>query len=390
MKVNAYSERWLQRDFPWVYPKEVVGKRERGGSQVILEGPSGAKLGRAIADDGWIAARVYRQDGGPLSQAWMDEVLDAALEHRQRVVGGDTTGYRLVHGENDGLPGLRIDWWSHYAVLIADTPAVGPLLPLVTDWLIRRLTPRGIYLSYRPDPRDDRDASRFQPPAGLLYGKAPPADVRVTERGMGMLVRPHEGPDVGVYADMREVRAWLEPYWGGTSVLNTFAYTGAFSVAAALGGAAEITTVDLSPHYLERAEANFRTNELDPTPHTFLAMDTFKALDRFRRKGDRFDRVVLDPPSFSHSGEGRWSAKQDYPRLVSAAAKVVAPGGWLIAATNQGDMSPKVFRGLVIDGLRKEGRVAQELLWAHESPDFPALVSFPEGRYLKVGVWRLR
>lgn len=389
MKVNGYSESWLKKGFPWVYAKEVVGKRERGGVQIVVEGESGAKLARAISDEGWIAARIYRTDLGPLDQAWMDQVLGAALEHRSRVVDPSTTGYRLVHGENDGLPGLRIDWWSHYAVIIADTPAIAPLLPMVLDWLERTLAPRGIYLSYRKDPRDDRDAAAFAPPAGLLAGKPPPGDVRVQERKMGMLVRPHEGPDVGLYADMREVRAWLDPYWGGTTVLNTFAYTGAFSVAAALGGASEVTTVDLSPYYLERAEANFRTNELDPSRHVFIEADTFKALDRFRRKEVTFDRVILDPPSFSHSDAGRWSAARDYPRLVSAAAKVVAPGGWLIAATNQGDLSPKVFRGLVIDGLRKEGRVAQELLWAHEAPDFPALVTFPEGRYLKVGVWRL-
>ena len=111
---------------------------------------------------------------------------------------------------------------------------------------------------------------------------------------------------------------WLEPHWAGRRVLNTFAYTGAFSVAAAMGGACSVTTVDLSAAYLDRAEDNFRANELDPDLHEFIQSDVFKALDRLRRTGEKFDLIVIDPPSFSHSSEGIWSAKRDMPRLFSA------------------------------------------------------------------------
>ena len=287
------------------------------------------------------------------------------------------------------LPGLRVDWWSHYAVIILDSPAVAALVPDVVAWLEDRRSPRGVYLCYRPDPRDDRDFSLVEPAPGWVAGHPPAGPVRVTERGMALLVRPGEGPDVGVYVDMRPVRAWLEPQWGGRTVLNTFAYTGAFSVAAALSGASHVTTVDLSSRYLERAEENFVANELDPSLHTFLAEDTFKALDRLRRQGERFDLVVLDPPSFSHSKEGVWSAKRDYPRLVAAACRVLEPGGWLLAATNQGEVSPRDFRGHVVDGARKAGLRGQELFFAGQGPDFPSAAWFPEGRYLKVGIWRM-
>lgn len=387
--VDGYSERWLERGFPWVYRKELLQGGGRPGQLARVFSRGGKLLGTALLDDGWIAARVYRHGEGPLDRAWVHERLDRAAALRQAVVPPDTTAWRLVHGENDGLPGLRIDWWSHYAVLVLDTPAVAPLLPWVVEWLKEHFGPRGITLCYRPDPRDERDFSGVEPAPGMLDGHPPPGAVRVRERGLNFDVYPLEGPDVGLYCDMRDVRAWLEPTWGGTTVLNTFAFTGAFSVAAAWHGASHVTSVDLSRRVLERAEANFQANELDPAMHDFVASDTFKALDRFRRTGQQFDRIVLDPPAFSRADEGIWSAKRDYPRLVAAAARVTAPDGWIIAASNQGEVSPREFAGFVADGLKRAGRNAQRIFAGGQGPDFPAAVHFPEGAYLKVGVWRL-
>lgn len=387
--VDGYSERWLKRGFPWVYRKEVVQGGGRAGSIAEVRAQGGDVLGHAILDDGWIAARVYRHDAGAIDATLIHARLDRAAALRDVVIPPATTAYRLVHGENDGLPGLRIDWWSHYAVLVLDTPAVSPLLPLVIDWLRERRAPRGITVCYRPDPRDERDFRGASPAPGMVDGRPPSGPVRVQERGLCFDVDPLEGPDVGLYCDMRDVRAWLEPCWGGATVLNTFAYTGAFSVAAAYHGASEVVSVDLSKKVLDRAEANFRANDLDPTPHEFVVSDTFKALDRFRRIGRTFDRIILDPPSFSRADEGIWSAKRDYPRLVAAAARVCAPDGWIVAASNQGEVSPKEFTGLITDGLRRAERDGQQLLAGSQGPDFPAAIGFPEGRYLKVGVWRL-
>lgn len=386
--VNNYSAEWLRKGFPWVYPKEVLG-RGAESETVELRAMDGAVLGRAIPDGGWIAARVFRHDGGALDRDWLWSTLDRAAALRDLVVDPDTTAYRLVHGENDDLPGLRIDWWDHAATLVLDSPSLALLVPEIVAWLVDRRDPRAVYLCYRPDPRDERDPSRWSPEPGLVHGHALPGEITVRERGMNMRVRPWEGPDVGMYADMREVRAWLEPHWGGKRVLNTFAYTGAFSVAAALHGASHVTTVDLSGAYLERAEGNFVANELDPSMHDFVEEDTFKALDRLRRAGERFDVALLDPPSFSHSKEGTWSVKKDYPRLVASTLRVLEEGGWLVAASNHGQVSPRDFRGFVVDGARKAGVRAQELAWLGQAPDFPAATWFPEGRYLKIGVWRV-
>ncbi len=390
LEVDTYSTGWLKKGFPWVYPKEVRKGRVRPGVEVLVRGPNGQVLGRGIGGRGFLAARVFRHDDGPLDQSWMDGVLERASELRDVLIGPDTDGYRLVHAENDGLPGIRVDWWRSFAVVILDCPSLGRLVPLLVDWLERRRQPRGITLCYRQDPRDDRaEGEALDPAPGLLVGHAPTGPVRVRERGARFDVLPLDGPDVGLYADMRHVRAWLEPYWGGTRVLNTFAYTGAFSVVAALGGAIDVVTVDLSSRVLERAEANFAANELDPSAFEFLRGDTFKVLDRLRRTGQRFDRVILDPPSFSRSDAGTWSAARDYPRLVAAAARVIDTGGWLVAASNHGEVSPRQFSGFVQEGLRKAGRTGQLLTSLGQAPDFPAATTFPEGRYLKVHVLRL-
>ncbi|MCB9762579.1 MAG: class I SAM-dependent rRNA methyltransferase [Alphaproteobacteria bacterium] len=387
--VNGYSERWLRQGFPWVYPAEVISAppRIRPGDDPLIRAESGAVLGRGLWDDGWIAVRRLREDDGPIDEALLAERVDAALALRQAVIDPETTAWRLLHGENDRLPGVRVDVYGHFLVLTLDSPSlyrlVGPLCAL----LQARLQPRGVFLAWRLDPRDDADRKLPQP-EGLIAGHPPAGDVRVTERGVAALVRPGGGKDIGLYTDMRSNRAWLEPHWAGRRVLNLFAHTGFFSVVAALNGATEVVSVDLSEQVLERAEANLVANGLDPALHTFLAEDVRRALDRMRRTGELFDLVLLDPPGFSHGPDGPMAAAKDYPRLVAASLRVLAPDGWLVGALNVGAVSPRDFHNAVRDGARRAGRTLQLLHEGTQAPDHPAAIDFPEGRYLKFGVWR--
>lgn len=360
------------------------------GDAVTLRSERGEELGAALYDEGWLAARRFRTSPGPIDAALLRARLDEAEALRRQVVEPDTTAYRLVNAENDQLPGVRVDVYGHFLVISLDSPSLLPLLEPLCTLLEERMEPRGIYLAWRPDPRDTGFNPEEAPvPAGLVRGFAPAGDVRVTERGVACLVRPGGGKDLGLYTDMRANRAWLEPFWGGRRVLNLFAHTGFYSVVAARFGASEVVSVDLSERYLERAEANFRANELDPTGHSFLAEDARKCLDRLRRQGERFGMVLLDPPAFSHGPDGVMSARQDYPRLIAACARVLEPDGWLVAALNSGEASPKEFHGAVREGATRAGVGLQLLYEGTQAPDHPALVDFPEGRYLKFGVWRV-
>ncbi|HJN74918.1 MAG TPA: class I SAM-dependent rRNA methyltransferase [Myxococcota bacterium] len=385
--VDGYSEQWLRQGFCWVYPKEVTRrpKRLKPGMSVAIRARSGQPLGAGIWDEGWIAVRRFREEMGPIDAALIGEYLDKARALRDALIDPATTAYRLANAENDGLPGIRVDIYGHFAAITLDSPSLRGLAEVVADWLSDRLSPRGIFLAWRPDPRETRAGDLADQ---LLRGHAPTSPVRVTERGVACLVDPGAGKDIGLFTDMRDNRAWLEPHWGGARVLNLFAHTGMFSVCAALHGATEVVSVDLSEAFLDRAEANFAANDLDPGDHTFLPEDVRRVLDRLRRQGERFGRVVLDPPSFSHGPAGPWSAKKDYARMVAACVRVLEPGGWLIAALNLGEVSPKDFHTSCRQGARKAGRQLQLLYDGGQAADHPALASFPEGRYLKFAVYR--
>ncbi len=385
LTVDRGSAGWLRKRFPWVYPNEIVRGSASPGTEVVLRAENGDVLGRGIADRGFLAARVLRHDDGPLDPAWLGAVLDRADLLRRNVLDPHTTGFRLVHGESDGRPGVRIDWWDPYAVVVLDSRSLERLVPDLVAWLEARRTPRGVVLAHRRDPREPDQAL---PDARIVAGEPPAGPVRVTERGAFVEVAPLDAPDVGLFADMRPTRAWLEPHWNGTRVLNLFAYTGMFSVVAARGGAREVVSVDLAKGALDRLAANLRANGLDPDRYEQVADDAVKALDRLRRTGRRFDRVILDPPSFSR-GPRPSSATAELPRWVAACARVLDRDGWLVVASNQGELSPRAFDRLVAEGIRKAGRGAQLLLAGGQGPDFPAAVSFPEGRYLKVRVLRL-
>ncbi len=382
--VNGYSARWLSQGFAWVYPKEIVSGSVRPGQLVTLVDERGSELGTGIADSGFVAVRRFRDDDGPIDRPYLFARLDRARQLRDLVVDEATTGFRLVNGQNDGLPGVRIDAWADWATIVLDSPSLDRLTDDLVAWLVERRGTVGVVRCYRPDPRDDRRL----PDPSVVYGEVPESDVLVTERGVAFRVRPTEGPDVGLYADMREVRGWLESHWTGARVLNLFAYTAAFSVAAAVFGAAATVSVDLSRPVLARARDNFTINGLDPEDHVFEADDAFKALDRHRRKGARFDRVIVDPPSFSRGKEG-FSAKRDWPRLAAAAVRVTEDGGWLVAASNQGQTSPRAFETALLEGFKKAKAQGQLIHVATQGPDFPAATWFPEGRYLKVRIYRV-
>jgi 23S rRNA (cytosine1962-C5)-methyltransferase len=345
---------------------------------VTLRAAGGAVLGSAIADDGWIAARRFREDAGPIDGALLRQRLERALALRRRVLPPDTTAWRLVNAENDDLPGIRVDVWGEHHVIALDSPSLIGLLPGLCDALEALCAPAGIHLAHRPDPRD-RERTWARPP-GVLRGEEP-GDLEVLERGVRFLVRPGgRSKDVGLFPDMRDNRAWLEPHWRGRTLLNLFAHTCAFSVSAARAGA-ETVSVDLSPTYLEWGAENFRLNGL--VPQELLAEDSFRALDRFRRTGRSFDVVILDPPGHSHSKEGAWSGEQDYARLVAGALRVLAPGGWLVAASNLGSVSPHRFQGMLSDGARRAERRLRLIHDGEQASDFPAALHFPEGRFLK-------
>jgi len=201
-----------------------------------------------------------------------------------------------------------------------------------------------------------------------LWG-LPVEEIDVVETGAHYLIRPALGLSVGLFLDMREVRAWLPDVARGRSILNLFAYTCSFGVTAMLGGATRVLNVDASRHYLTWGQENYLLNDLVADPHDFVFGDAFDWLGRFARRQQRFDIVIVDPPSFSSTP---FAVVRDYPRLVAAAARVVAPAGILLAATNHSSTSDQRFEAWLRDGLNHAGRHAHLLRrWHEPAADFP-------------------
>jgi len=327
-----------------------------------------------------IELRRFRRGAGPLDAAWMADRVDLALRRRSSITPG-TTALRLVNAENDDLPGIRADRWGPELVVSVDSPSLIRLGEQLAEHLQAALPAlTGAWLAERRDPRD---TERRLPSPRRIFGSGP-EDVIVEELGLQYEVRPSLGKDAGLFTDMRCNRAWLASTWSGQRVLNLFAHTGAFSVSARAHGAVEVVSVDLSETYLSRARRNFGLNRLDSGE--LLVEDSFKALDRFRRQGRRFDRIVVDPPGYSHSADGAWRGEKEWPRLTAACLRVLDPGGWLIAASNLGSQSPKHFGGALAEGAERAERSLRLLHEGTPGPDHPAALHFPESRYSKFWV----
>jgi 23S rRNA (cytosine1962-C5)-methyltransferase len=276
----------------------------------------------------------------------------------------ETTIYRLVNGEADGLRGLTVDrYGSALVVSIYDDggsipPA--PCPPALIELLASETGAASVYIKYRP-----RQASRI--PEEQLPLLSPPQPVFgphlgeeiVCENGLLYRTRPGEGLSTGLYPDMRGGRARVRAWADGRRVLNCFAYTCGFGVAAAAGGAKRVLNLDLSRAALAWGQENYSLNGFEPDPHDFVYGDVFDWLARLARRADLFDLVILDPPGFSRTKQRSFNAAHDYAGLAEMAARVAAKDALLLACCNVAELPWRAFRERVLAGLAAAGRTAE-------------------------------
>ncbi len=304
---------------------------------------------------------------GQSSSGWVER----ARALRERVVDlSNTTVFRILNGEGDGVPGIFVDRFGDFGVSREprDPDAKGRkkiYVALMESWGLRGIYEKG---------RAVRGFHPGQTPENRPFvGDDAPEEIAVRENGMILLARLREGARPGVYPDQRENRLHLVPLLKNSRVLNTFSYTGAFSVRAALSGAKETVSVDLSKRALEWSKNNFAANGLDPSAHRHVKADTFDYLGLARRKGFRFDIGILDPPSFSTSRRSVFRAKRDWPLLIEAALKVLKPGGRLAISCNTHEIDKGNILGMITAGMSGKGRrvVKPETVLGHPA-DFPS------------------
>ena len=381
------KEESLLRRHPWVfsgaidYVKAESEEEIAEGAVVDVFGKSGDFLARGHFQIGSIAVRVlsFRQE--EIDAAWWRDRIAAAYALR-RTLGltdsGETTCYRLVHGEGDSLPGLVVDVYGTTAVVQCHSVGMYRSRLQIADALLACFGSR-ITAVYDKSSQTVPFNARLGAVDGYLRGAAS-VPLTVRENGLRFLVNWEAGQKTGFFLDQRENRELVRRYAAGRTVLNTFCYTGGFSVYALAGGAVEVCSVDSSERAVALADENVRLNFGPEAKHTSLAAD---AVEHLRDIGDRYDLIILDPPAFAKHHKVLGNAMQGYRRLNARAIAQIRPGGILFTFSCSQAVSKELFRTTVFSAAAIAGRKVRILHQLSQPADHPINIYHPEGEYLK-------
>lgn len=389
--IGQESIRMLELGHPWIIA-DAYTKRwpvGRPGQIVPLSDEQGRILASAMLDpQDRIVARILSRGRMQLDRAWLTQRIQSAIDLRRVHADlGDTNAYRLVNAEGDGLPGLTVDRYGDYLMVQAYCSGWQIHLKLVTQVLQELLTPAGIYEKSRPQKTRELEAVSDSKQYGrLLTGTPAPPLLEVRENGLTFLVSLEKGLNTGLFLDQRRNRRDLMARTKGKRVLNLFAYTGAFSVAAAAAGASQVTGVDASSSYSEWAKDNFGANHLNPKRHEFLVGDCLKVLADLARQKKVYDIILMDPPSFSTTTKSRFTTRGGTSDIVAAALPLLTGGGLMITSSNHQKVDVADYLKEVRRGALQTGCNLQIISLYGQPEDFPYPVTFPEGRYLKYAV----
>ena len=380
LELPGQLKRGLQAGHPWVY-RDHVPRGFQASSGTWVKVRAGAYTAFALWDEtSRIALRLFSELQVP-DALWIRERLAQALTLRRSLLDEQTSAYRLLYGEGDGIPGLTVDMYGSFAVIVTYADSLEAVVPWVVRALVELLKPHGIVRRARVR---DGEAPRLE----VLHGRLPPRDLIIAEHGLRMQVDLFLGQKTGLFLDHRENRRFMGELCASKRVLNLFSYTGAFSLYAARAGATSVTSVDMSQPAARAARANFELNGLDPDQHEFLSEDVFEFLERTRQAGTTYDVVICDPPSFANSREQQKNALRAYVSVNSAGLRVLEPSGIYAAASCTAQVSVETFRGLIAESAVNAKRRFQIFHDAAHAPDHPIFAGHPEGRYLKFLVGR--
>lgn len=372
---------------PWVFSGAIqnITGRPAPGDLVVVRTRGGEYLATAYYNPAsQIRGRILTWDEGEaIDEAFWRGRIERALALRHNLGLADhTTAYRLIYAEADGLPGLIVDRYGDYLVMQCLTQGIERRKALLATWLAERLRPAGIL------ERSEAEVRRKEglgPAGGVLWGEPPPESLNLHTRDLQLMVNVWSGHKTGAYLDQRENWALLSAPWlvADRDVLNVFAYTGGFGVAAGRGGASQVTQVDSSAALLAQAEANMRLNGLDRRQDSYVVADAFELLRRYRDSGRQFDVIILDPPKFAHSQQDSHQAARGYKDLNWLAFRLLRPDGWLATFSCSGLVTADLFQKIVFSAAVDAGRHAQIVHPLTQSPDHPVSLTFPESAYLK-------
>jgi 23S rRNA (cytosine1962-C5)-methyltransferase len=371
---------------PWVFAQAVakIDGQPEPGAEVVVCDPRGEALGRGLySPSSAIVVRLFtRQPERALDEAFFEQRIQRALERRraQQLPDAETTGYRAVNAEGDGLPGLVVDVFGDALAVQWGTVGLARRAGVLLDVLERLLTPRAIIERTSLDiaRREGFAASIGVQRSGVLRGDARAASFRFLERGLAFEIPLGLAQKTGYYFDQRPLRARVEALSAGRRVLDSYCFVGSIALAAARGGAREVVAVDTSGPALDVAARVARENALEGRVR-YVEAD---ALAELEKAAGAFDLVVCDPPKLAPNRAAANKAMNRMRRLSEAATRALCDGGWLVLSSCSAALGHAELARALALGARDAGREAIVLERLFQGPDHPVPAAFPEGLYL--------
>lgn len=383
-KLTSRGEKAVRSGHPWVYDQsidKINGEPTTGDLAIIYDQKKNKLMALGLFDmDSPMRIKIISKGPAQINEDFWKEKLTTAFEIRKPLLLSDTNSYRLIHGENDGMPGLIIDVYDKTLVVKIYSLIWLPFIALIYQLLTDIFTPQAIV----------QRASRKAVTSGnltdgeVVFGTLENETVIFKEHGISFSANVVHGHKTGFFLDHRHNRKKAGELSMGKTVLDIFSYAGGFSVHAAVGGALEVVSMDISHQALEQAKFNMGLNKTK-AQHRILAMDAFKGMEQMVANHELFDVVIVDPPSFAKKAEEVPGAIKSYTRLAQLAAQLVAPNGHLVLASCSSRVQADQFFDACEKGILKSRRKLS--LYEKTFHDIDHPIGFEEGAYLKCGYY---
>lgn len=387
--ITPAAGRHLRKGHPWLFADSIRKQSFNGrpGDLAVIFDKNRKFLAIGLYDPlSPIRVRILQaNNSATIDRTWFQAKMETAVQRRLPLQQSNSNGYRLIHGENDGLSGLVIDRYDQTYVLKLYSLAWIPHLEDMLAALTAISQPQAVILRLNRAMQKNEEYLYGLQDGQALVGTQPKHPVQFLENNIRFEADVVHGQKTGFFLDQRDNRAKVESLAMGKTVLNVFAYTGGFSVYAARGGATEVTSLDLSKPALQDAQRNFALNQDNPNvtqaKHELLAGDAFQLLKELQQAGRTFDIVILDPPSFAKKQDEVEGALAAYGRLTKLGLGVLKKGGILVAASCSSRVDADTFFKTVSLAALDVKRPLSEIERTSHALDHP--INFPEGAYLK-------
>jgi 23S rRNA (cytosine1962-C5)-methyltransferase len=387
-QINPNAARAIRKGHPWLYDSSIKKQNKSGapGDLAVLFDGKRQFVAIGLYDPySPIRVKILSLDNPTvIDEAWFQKVIWEAWQARKGLPT-NTTGYRLVHGENDGLPGLVVDRYAHTLVMKLYTLVWLPYLQQIINTLINIESIERIVLRISRGVEKHSQQIYGLENGAILYGPDITSQLFFEENGLTFEVDPLHGQKTGFYLDQRDNRSRVEKLANKKNILNVFAYTGGFSLYAARGGAVSITSIDLSQPALDSAVRNFSHNKVNSNVrlarHNVIQGDAFKVLLDLSHEKKQYDVVIIDPPGFANKRKHKEKALSAYKQLNHLGLNLLRTGGILIQSSCSSQIDESTFFSMLHNSAKRHGRNMTEIERTGHAIDHP--VRFDQGAYLK-------